>query len=71
MNFDEIKKNYSSGSLLKKKKCEGRTIKIEQLDPKTAERINNRVYASQKGRVPNNACEDGKIFRGRTKILKR
>lgn len=39
----EDKNKYSSGSLLKKKSCKGRTIKIENLDVQTAERINERV----------------------------
>lgn len=29
--FDELKKKYSCGSLLKKKSCQGRTIRIEKL----------------------------------------
>lgn len=45
---DEAKKKYSSGSLLKKCSCNGRTIKIEPLDVKTAERINRRVEVSMK-----------------------
>ena len=43
--MEELKKIYSSGSLLKKKPCNGRTIKIESLDVETAERINRRVSA--------------------------
>lgn len=46
IDFEELKKKYSSGSLLKKKSCNGRTIKIESLDVETAERINRRVSAS-------------------------
>ncbi len=46
IDFKELKKKYSSGSLLKKKSCNGRTIKIESLDEETAERINRRVSAS-------------------------
>ena len=45
---DEAKIKYSSGSLLKKCSCNGRTIKIEPLDIKTAERINRRVEVSIK-----------------------
>lgn len=41
-------KKYSSGSLLKKKSCKGRTIRIENLDVETAERINKRVSRSAK-----------------------
>lgn len=46
IDFEELKNKYSSGSLLKKKSCNGRTIKIESLDEETAERINRRVSAS-------------------------
>ena len=46
--FDELKKKYSCGSLLKKKSCQGRTIWIESLDVHTAERINERVSRSAK-----------------------
>lgn len=46
--FDELKKNYSCGSLIKKKSCQGRTIRIERLDVHTAERINERVSRSAK-----------------------
>ena len=46
--FDELKKKYSSGSLLKKKSCKGRTIRIERLDVETAKRINERVSRSSK-----------------------
>ena len=45
---DELKKKYSSGSLLKKKSCKGRTIRIERLDVETAKRINERVSRSSK-----------------------
>lgn len=49
MLFDEeTRKKYSSGSLLKKKSCNGRTIKIETLDQETADRINKRVSATVK-----------------------
>ena len=44
----EDKNKYSSGSLLKKKSCKGRTIKIEGLDVQTAERINEKVSRSAK-----------------------
>lgn len=44
----EDKNKYSSGSLLKKKSCKGRTIRIESLDFETAERINERVSRSAK-----------------------
>ena len=46
--FDKLKKKYSSGSLLKKKSCKGRTIRIERLDVETANRINERVSRSSK-----------------------
>lgn len=46
--FDELKKKYSSGSLLKKKSCKGRTIRIERLDVETANRINEKVSRSSK-----------------------
>ena len=46
--FDELKKKYSCGSLLKRKSCQGRTIRIESLDVHTAERINERVSRSAK-----------------------
>lgn len=36
----EDQNKYSSGSLLKKISCKGRTIRIENLDVETAERIN-------------------------------
>ena len=49
MIFDEeARKRYSSGSLLKKRSCNGRVIKVEPLDVHTAERINKRVAASAK-----------------------
>lgn len=49
MIFDkEAKKRFSSGSLLKKRSCHGRTIRVESLDVHTAERINRRVSASAK-----------------------
>lgn len=49
MIFDkDAKKRYSSGSLLKKHSCNGRTIRVESLDVHTAERINKRVLASVK-----------------------
>ena len=48
MFSDEDKKKYSSGSLLKKKSCNGRTIKIESLDIGTANAINERVSRSSK-----------------------
>lgn len=44
----EDKNKYSSGSLLKKISCKGRTIRIENLDVKTAERINERISRSAK-----------------------
>lgn len=44
-----MKKNkYSSGPLIKKRSCRGRTIRIEGLDVKTANRINDRVSRSAK-----------------------
>lgn len=46
--FDELKKKYSCGSLLKKKSCQGRTIRIERLGVHTAERINERISRSAK-----------------------
>lgn len=46
IDFEELKKKYSCGSLLKKRPCNGRTIKIQSLDVETAERINRRVSAS-------------------------
>ena len=46
IDFEELKKEYSCGSLLKKKSCHGRTIRVERLDVETAERINKRVSAS-------------------------
>ena len=49
MIFDEeARKKYSSGPLLKKKSCNGRTIKIETLDQEIADRINRRVSATVK-----------------------
>ena len=47
-HFDELKKKYSCGPLLKKKSCKGRTIRIESLDVETANRINERVSHSSK-----------------------
>ena len=47
-HFDELKNKYSCGSLLKKKSCKGRTIRIESLDVGTANRINERVSRSFK-----------------------
>ena len=47
-NFEELKQKYSSGSLLKKKSCKGRMIRIESLDVSTANRINERVSRSTK-----------------------
>ena len=46
MNNEELRKKYSSGSLLKKINCNGRTIKVESLDENTKERITKRVLAS-------------------------
>ena len=46
IDFEELKKKYSCGPLLKKVNCGGRTIRVEGLDSKTAERINRRVSAS-------------------------
>ena len=49
MKFDEeTMAKYSSGSLLKKRSCNGRIIRIEALDVATAERINRRVAATSK-----------------------
>lgn len=49
MIFDEeARKKYSSGSLSKKKRCGGRTIRVESLDVYTAERINRRVSVTAK-----------------------
>lgn len=49
MIFDEkAKAKYSSGTLLKKISCNGRTIRVESLDVATAERINKRVSNSAK-----------------------
>ena len=45
---EETMAKYSSGSLLKKRSCKGRTIQIETLDVATAERINRRVAATSK-----------------------
>ena len=47
MNFSNENK-YSSGPLLKKRSCNGRTIRIERLDVNTANRINDRVSRSAK-----------------------
>lgn len=47
MIFDE-KAKYSSETLLKKRSCNGRTIRVESLDVATAERINKRVSRSAK-----------------------
>ena len=47
MIFDE-KAKYSLGTLLKKRSCNGRTIRVESLDVATAERINKRVSRSAK-----------------------
>ena len=47
-HFDELKKKYSCGSLLKKISCKGRIIRIESLDVGTANRINERVSRSAK-----------------------
>ena len=75
MIFDEeAKKRYSSGSLLKKKSCCGRTIRVESLDVHTAERINRRVSATSKQYVieshaSSQAAET--IFKGPVKVLKR
>lgn len=46
IDFEKLKKQYSRGPLLKKVNCGGRTIRVEGLDSKTAERINRRVSAS-------------------------
>lgn len=46
IDFEELKKKYSCGPLLKKVNCSGRTIRVEGLDIGTAERINERVAAS-------------------------
>ncbi len=48
MDFNNLKKKYSSGNLIKKKSCKGRTIRVENLDVATADRINERVYRSAK-----------------------
>ncbi len=45
---EENRKKYSSGSLLKKKSCNGRTIIVESLDVHTKERINKRVSEASK-----------------------
>ena len=47
----EARKKYSSGPLLKKKSCNGRTIKIETLDQETINKINRRVSATAKQHV--------------------
>ena len=47
MIFDE-KAKYSSETLLNKRSCNGRTIRVESLDVATAERINKRVSRSAK-----------------------
>ena len=47
-HFEELKRKYSFGSLLKKKSCKGRMIRIESLDVGTANRINERVSRSAK-----------------------
>lgn len=46
IDFEKLEKQYSCGPLLKKVNCGGRTIRVEGLDSKTAERINRRVSAS-------------------------
>lgn len=73
IDFEELKKKYSCGPLLKKVNCSGRTIRVEGLDIGTAERINERVAASQKGSFTGQHIpeEGGSIVRGRTKTLKR
>ncbi|MDO5151661.1 MAG: hypothetical protein Q4D76_20110 [Oscillospiraceae bacterium] len=49
MKFNEIiNKDYSSGTLIKKHSCNGRVIRVENLDVETADRINKRVYVSVK-----------------------
>lgn len=70
---EEDKKKYSCGSLIKKIDCKGRTIIVRTLDASTAERINERVAASQKGSFTGQHIpeEGGPIVRGRTKTLKR
>lgn len=46
IDFEKLEKQYSCGPLLKKVKCGGRTIRVEGLDSKTADRINRRVSAT-------------------------
>ena len=71
---EETKKKYSCGSLLKKKNCGGRTIRIESLDVHTAERINRRVSATVKQHVveSHNSLLQGDdiVFGGPVKTLK-
>ena len=67
----ETKKQYSCGSLIPPL---GRHVKVEYggQDLELAlYRIGKRVAASQRGRVPNNAHEDGPVFSGRSKTLKK
>lgn len=45
---EEAKKKYSCGTLLKKRSCNGRTIRIESLDVNAVVRINRRVRATAK-----------------------
>ena len=74
MIFDEeAKKKYSCGSLLKKKNCGGRTIRVESLDVRTAERINRRVSATAKQYVVESHSSlqaDEPVFKGPVKTLK-
>lgn len=74
MIFDEeARKKYSSGSLLKKKKCGGRTIRVESLDVQTAERINRRVSATAKQHIIEshvNSHADEQVFRAPVKTLR-
>lgn len=74
MMFDEkARKKYSSGSLLKKKSCGGRTIRIESLDEATKDRVNGRVANASKQYVVeshNGLQSDDIIFSESVKTLK-
>lgn len=49
--YEDAKRRYSCGSLLKKKKCNGRTVKVYPLDVNTAEKINRRVSACSRQNI--------------------
>ncbi len=72
IDFEELKKKYSCGPLLKKVNCNDRTIRVEGLDIGTAERINERVAASLKGSFTGQHIseEGGPIVRGPVKTKK-